>query len=65
MLNLMTFMHEAFPHLFYIGKVLKVSNIFSLKVITQMIKKQNPELHAKYVLKAEMIARMSGDVYAT
>ena len=30
-----------------------------------MIKKQNPELHAKYVLKAEMIARMSGDVYAT
>ena len=40
MLNLMTFMQEIIPYLFYIEKVLKVYNVFSLKVITQMIKKQ-------------------------
>ena len=34
MLNLMTFMHEAFPYLFYIEKLLKVYNVFLLKIHT-------------------------------
>ena len=38
-LIVITFMHEIIPYLFYIEKVLKVYNVFSLKVITQMIKK--------------------------
>ena len=31
MLNLMTFMHETIPHLFYLERMLKSSNVFLLK----------------------------------